>query len=184
MVLSEIDRTLLQRCLDQEPNAWREFVDRFLGLVIHVVNHTAQSRSAPLTLADREDLASEVFCTMLEDDYAVLRRFRGDASLSTYLTVISRRIVVRELLQRKPTNSLEHASELATTDDTVERIEDRDQVAKLLAELDDRDAEIVRRYHLDGHSYREISEAMGIAENSVGPTLSRARTKLRQHAQS
>lgn len=184
MVLSEIDRTLLQRCLDHEPNAWRDFVDRFLGLVIHVVNHTAQSRSMQLTVADREDLASEVFCTILEDDYALLRRFRGEASLSTYLTVVSRRVVVRELLQLKPTTSLEQAGDVADPDDQVERIEDQDQVAKLLSELDERDAEVVRRYHLDGHSYREISEAMGIAENSIGPTLSRARTKLRQHAQS
>jgi len=34
-------------------------------------------------------------------------------------------------------------------------------------------------YHLDGKSYQEISAAIGMPENSVGPTLSRARLKLR-----
>jgi RNA polymerase sigma-70 factor (ECF subfamily) len=42
------------------------------------------------------------------------------------------------------------------------------------------EAEVVRLYHLEGKSYREISSAIGIPENSIGPTLSRARAKLRQ----
>ena len=54
-----------------------------------------------------------------------------------------------------------------------------DQVEKLLATLPDRDAEIVRRYHLRGESYREIAAGMNVPENSVGPALSRARQKLR-----
>ena len=49
MVLSEIDRNLLDRCLARKPRSWEDFVDRFLGLVVHVINHTSQSRSLRLT---------------------------------------------------------------------------------------------------------------------------------------
>ena len=98
MALSEIDRNLLQRCLMREPRSWEDFVDRFLGLVVHVVDHTAQCRSIRLTNEDREDVCAEVFLTLLNDDFAVLRHFRGESSLATYLTVISRRVVVREML--------------------------------------------------------------------------------------
>src|ERR1700742_977680 len=56
MALSDIDRNLLQRCLARKPRAWEDFVDRFMGLVVHVVNHSAQSRSLRLTSQDREDL--------------------------------------------------------------------------------------------------------------------------------
>ena len=35
------DRELIRRCLHHEPGAWNDFVDRFLGLVYHVVQHTA-----------------------------------------------------------------------------------------------------------------------------------------------
>jgi RNA polymerase sigma-70 factor (ECF subfamily) len=38
-------------------------------------------------------------------------------------------------------------------------------------------------YHLEGKSYREISQALGLPENSIGPTLHRAREKLRRVAQ-
>ncbi len=72
-----------------------------MGLVIHVVNHTAQSRSRRLTPEDREDLVSQVFVTFVKDDLALLRQFRGESSLATYLTVVARRSVVNELLRHK-----------------------------------------------------------------------------------
>ena len=77
VALSEIDRSLLDRCLNRKPRAWEDFVDRFMGLVVHVINHTAQCRSINLSAADREDLAAEVFLAIVDNDLAVLRHFRG-----------------------------------------------------------------------------------------------------------
>ncbi len=61
MGLSEIDRNLLERCLQGKPRAWEDFVDRFLGLVVHVVNHTAQARNVRLRPEDRDDLCANIF---------------------------------------------------------------------------------------------------------------------------
>ena len=44
VALSEIDRNLFARCLARKPRAWDDFVDRFMGLVLHVIDHSAQSR--------------------------------------------------------------------------------------------------------------------------------------------
>jgi len=52
-------------------------------------------------------------------------------------------------------------------------------VQSLLKELPPSDAEVVRQFHLEGKSYREISTELGIPENSIGPLLTRAREKLR-----
>ncbi len=185
MGLSDIDRKLLQRCLERQPGAWEDFVDRFLGLVVHVINHTAQSRSILPTPADVEDLASDVFLAIISDDFATLRHFRGESSLATYLTVVARRIVVRELLKRRSAASLwsvtDHERHRADDRQTFEeRISNRDEVERLLQSLDSPDADVVRLYHLEGKSYREISSQVGMPENSVGPTLSRAREKMRQ----
>ena len=60
MALSDIDRNLLQRCLAMRTNAWEDFVDRFLGLVIHVISHSAQCRSLRLSSEDREDLTESI----------------------------------------------------------------------------------------------------------------------------
>lgn len=182
MALSPVDRELLDRCLSGKTRAWEDFVDRFLGLVIHVINHTAQSRGFKVSPQDVEDLAADVFLALVINDFAVLRRFKGEASLATYLTVVARRVVVRELLKRKPGQELgdqdEHAD--AGQSSAEQRIMDRDEVERLLDGLEGTEAEVVRLYHLEGKSYHEISTALQIPENSIGPTLTRARTKMRQ----
>jgi RNA polymerase sigma-70 factor (ECF subfamily) len=98
VALSEIDRNLLERCLARKQGAWEGFVDRFMGLVIHVINHTSHCRSVLLSTSDRDDLVAEVMLAIIDNDFAVLRQFRGKSSLATYLTVISRRVVVKKLM--------------------------------------------------------------------------------------
>jgi RNA polymerase sigma-70 factor, ECF subfamily len=184
MALSDIDRNLLQRCLARKPRAWEDFVDRFMGLVVHVVNHSAQCRSLRLGPEDREDLVAQVFLTVVNNEMAVLRNFRGDSSLATYLTVIARRVVVHDLAKQSGTLQTQRVQALngGAASPTADRVSDREQIERLLEELEGAEAEIVRMYHLEGKSYNEISTAVGMPENSVGPTLSRARNKMRRSA--
>jgi RNA polymerase sigma-70 factor (ECF subfamily) len=63
-----------------------------------------------------------------------------------------------------------------------QRIEDREEVRRLLGELHGSEADVVRMYHLEGKTYQEISRSVGMPENSVGPMLSRALAKLRRRA--
>jgi RNA polymerase sigma-70 factor, ECF subfamily len=184
--LSEIDRNLLERCLQKKARAWEDFIDRFMGLVLHVIRHTAQSRSIRLSAEDRDDLCAEVFLGVIRNDFAVLRSFRGLSSLATYLTVVARRIVVRELLARGPgtrlSTSPQHAPQ--TIPDPHVGVEqqaiEREDVEQLLGGLQDTEALVVRMFHLEGKSYQEISTVVGMPENSIGPILSRARDKLRR----
>jgi len=153
-----------------------------MGLVVHVINHTVQCRSLQLSVADREDLTGDVFLALVKDDFAVLRRFRGESSLATYLTVIARRVVVHRLTARKSTAQLndDSASQATVEDEAQQRMTDREEVDRLLTRLDGTEAAVVRLYHLEGKSYQEISAVVGMPSNSVGPMLSRARGKMRR----
>ena len=68
MALSERDRDLLSRCLRNEGQSWQEFVDRFMGLVYQVVEHTIQARGFQLDRQDRDDLVANVFVALVEED--------------------------------------------------------------------------------------------------------------------
>ncbi len=184
MALSDLDRNLLDRCLAGQPGAWEDFVDRFMGLVIHVINHTAQCRSIHLSAADREDLAAEVFLTIIDNQLAVLRHFRQESSLATYLTVIARRVVVRKLVGGHSVTPLpDMVREASENDQFEQRISDREQVEQLMTRLEGNEAQVVRMYHLEGLSYQDISRSVGMPVNSVGPLLSRARAKMRHRAE-
>jgi len=187
--LSDVDRQLLQRCLDREPRAWQDFVDRFVGLVVHVVQRTTEGRGLKMDSATRDDFVSEVFLVLVRHDFAVLRRFRRQCSLATYLTVIARRVVVRRLHTSHREISNGHAQAVASTnghtarptentDPSIERIDNAEQIEHLMMRLDDREATVVRMFHLEGKSYHEISREVGLNENTIGPMLHRARLKM------
>jgi RNA polymerase sigma-70 factor (ECF subfamily) len=190
VALTDIDRNLLNRCLEHDPGAWNDFVDRFLGLIHHVVNHTAHSRSVPLRPEDVEDLCADILLQIVARDYAVLRRFRAKSSLATYITVIARRVCVRELVRRHFDAELGHTVAHVASPSNVdfpampeERIDNEDEVRFMLEGLGRKEAIVVRMFHLDGKSYQEISAATGIAQNSIGPTLKRAREKIRRRSE-
>ncbi len=168
--------------MQRKPRAWEDFVDRFLGLIVHVVDHTLGARNLQVGGEDRDDLCAEVFLSLIRDDFAVLRHFRGQSSLATYLTVVARRVVVHGILKRPLAQQFSEsadADQASQQVDAIQRLEDREEIERLLQELPPRDAEIVRMYYLEGKSYQEISGATGVAENTVGPVLSRARTRMR-----
>ncbi|MEK6247275.1 MAG: sigma-70 family RNA polymerase sigma factor [Planctomycetales bacterium] len=186
LALSEFDRNLLERCLTRQPKSWNDFVDRYMGLIVHIIQHVSDAAMIQISKEDRDDLTAEVFLQIVADDFAVLRQFRGQSSLATYLTVISRRVVVRGInklnivarTQTPATPTTETAPDNAR--DVESELSDREQVERLLSELEGVEADVVRLYHLDGKSYYEISMATGMPENSIGPLLSRARGKLRR----
>ena len=99
--MNELDHAILSRCLECQPRGWEDFVDRFMGLVIHVIHHTVQVRDLNIDNAQRDRLCEDVFTILYHDSFRLLREFDGQCSLTTYMTIITRRIVVRMLLNRK-----------------------------------------------------------------------------------
>lgn len=186
MPLTSIDRALLQRCLNHEPGAWNDFVDRYLGLIYHVIRHTAHLRSVPLSPEDTEDVAAEILLQLVANDYAVFRQFRGHASLATYLTVIARRTCVQELVRRTGGQEAQARPEVHRAANREEQpralqgLENLEEVQRLLRKLPARERQVVRLFYFEGRTYEEISTALHIPVNSIGPILSRARQKLRQ----
>jgi RNA polymerase sigma-70 factor (ECF subfamily) len=189
VALTARDREILKRCLNHEPGAWNDFVDRFLGLIYHVIQHTAHLRSMPLRPEDTEDLAAEVLLAMVANDYAALRQFRGQSSLATYLTVIARRTCVHELTRRAAAREVQPLDGKPLEEHVEDRaasggLESLEEVARLLQKLPARERDVVRLYYLEGRSYEEISTELNMPVNSIGPILSRAREKLRQGVKS
>jgi RNA polymerase sigma-70 factor (ECF subfamily) len=187
VALTAVDRALLQRCLHRDRGAWNDFVDRFLGLFYHVVHHTSYLRSIPLRPEDVEDVASEILLQIVANDYAVLRSFKGECSLATYLTVIARRICVHELTRRAALREVQSkfdgkAGEIEDEEPAKAQagIENLEEVQKLLSKLPSREREIVRLCYVEGRSYEEISTQLHIPVNTIGPILSRARKRLRK----
>jgi RNA polymerase sigma-70 factor (ECF subfamily) len=186
VAISPADHALLQRCLKGESQAWHEFVDRYLGLVYHVVHHSCHQRGVRLNPEDIEDLAAEVLLQFVNKKFAVLRAFQGRSSLATYITVVARRCCMRSLSRRqnhvppRPVDLRKAEAAAPVTPTEVASLETVEQVHNLLTTLPNKVREVVRMHYLEGRSYEEISTVLGIPVNTIGPLLSRAKQALRQ----
>lgn len=184
MALTAVDQSLIQRCLAHKPGAWNDFVDRFLGLIYHVVQHTSYLRSYPLRPEDAEDVAADVLLQIVANDYAVLRQFKGKSSLAAYLTVVARRASIHALIKRGAQKEVQTGDGVLDggTQESHQAevgIENLEEVQKLLKRLPAKEREVVRLSYLEGRSYEEISTALHVPVNSIGPILARARNRLR-----
>jgi len=187
VTVSEYDLELIQRCLNEDKHAWEDLVDRSLRVVLHVVAHTRRSRGLELSQVDSDDLVAEVFLELCKKDYAALRRFKGQSSFTSYLTVVARRVVVRSLGKRSNLVYMAPMPEPWASDTVAEgdlaedsQLGSMAELVELLRRLEETESKLIQMHHLEGHSYDAISQTLGIPKNSVGPALSRAREKMRQ----
>ena len=180
------DWQLVQACIDGTPGGWDLFIRRFGRLIGEVVSRTATRRQRGLSNTDHEDLVAEVFAELLARDAAALKMFSGRSTLTTYLTVIARRVTVRQL-QRQLRVVVPAAEDDAVGDapakgpSAAEATAQQEEVDHWLSCLDTTERDLVRMHDLEGHSYGDIARATGIPIGSIGPRLSQARATLRRY---
>ncbi len=184
------DYRLAQRLVTGEAQAWRDFVLRFQRLVLARVLAAGREIGQPLAQSDAEDLCADVFSRLVASDFAVLRRFEGRSTLSTWLSVVTRRIVIRKLAtaHREPSRA---RNDCAVPLETLAGPHDQEPLSQLIGEeshvrlaaglagLGERHRQLACLFYHDGCSYREISEQLDMPLNSIGPTLNRIQQKLR-----
>ena len=85
----------------------------------------------------------------------------------------------RERLEAQMEGGLEAVSESARSDDrTAERVQQRSDLARALAQLKPRERELVWLAYVEGSSHKEIAEVVGLRSGSIRLLLFRARHKL------
>lgn len=179
-----LDLQFAARLVEGCEQAWQEFVTRYAGLVRSrvacVVGTTGGNSDGSLI----EDLVAEVFAALLNNDSAALKAYAGRSSLATYLCVIASRVAIRKVVAISPTASVPDMLECADPrcPNPAELASGDEQAAllrRLIDELPERQRQIVSLYYLQGRSYEQISQQLGVPIGSVGPTLKRAQEKLR-----
>jgi RNA polymerase sigma-70 factor (ECF subfamily) len=141
------------------------FAREHRAVVLKAVN--AAARRFRATEADIEDAVSEVFLELLKDDARVLKGFRGESALTTWLTVVAHRIAIREFSKRRP----------PPVPPRPERRSDPGILAEL-EKLPERERRALVMFHIEERSYREIAAELGVPLNQVGMILLRAREAL------
>src|SRR5213076_2385075 len=76
---------------EKDEQFYRDLLTENYAVIEHAIRYV--SRRHHLRPDDAEELASIVHFKLVEDGYAVLRKYRGRSSLATYLTTVISRIL-------------------------------------------------------------------------------------------
>jgi len=122
------------------------------------------------SLPDHDDVVQEAYARLLRSDGGKQR-----PSVKGFLFTIARNVAIDMLRRQQSTfqEPITEFSEMAALNKTPEIVEslDRDQrhavLIEAIATLPDRCREVIMLRHLDGLSYGEIAEQLGISANTV-----------------
>jgi RNA polymerase sigma-70 factor, ECF subfamily len=176
------DRELVRRAQANDKDAYEELIRRHQQRVFAVASGILRRHE------DIEDIAQQVFIKA----YFSLKRFDGRAAFSTWLYRITlnecwdllRKKKVRPLLYESDLSE-EQAQRVATAEssegagpDIRQRLETRQQVDRLLADVDERDKLMLILKEVEGFSIEEIAEFLELNANTVKVRLFRARQRV------
>jgi len=130
-----------------------------------------------------DSVAEDLTSVVLEKAWTKRHRYRKDrAAFSTWLFAIAQNEVISFLRKRRITLPISMAEAVTseTAEDMAEQAQDFGQLSSLLANLPERERELVSLKFGADLNNREISVITRLSESNVGTLLSRILQKLRE----
>jgi RNA polymerase sigma-70 factor (ECF subfamily) len=173
------DAELLDRIARGDTAAHRAIFDRYFARVTSFVRRR---------IGD-EGLCEEIVADVFFEVWRGAAAFRGDSEVHSWIFGIAH---FKALSARRSRAQLKRARVVATESEALARMQDpadaaelieaREQVRRLAHALDllpEGQRDVLRLAFLEGRSYLEIADALGISEGNVKTRVNRARTRLR-----
>lgn len=163
---------LIARCLKGDGMAQRELYNSYASSMLGICYRYTQS------LSDAEDLLQEGFIRVFKN----LHQYKGTGELGAWI----RRVMVNTIINQLKRSRIDMVSEdfieddkhPVTQDQPLDRISAK-EIAQLIQQLP-RGYQIIFNLHaIEGYSYEEIAEMMGIKQVTVRTQYLKARTLLK-----
>ncbi|HET7747557.1 MAG TPA: sigma-70 family RNA polymerase sigma factor [Vicinamibacteria bacterium] len=172
------DASLIERCLQRDNAAWEQVVARYRRKVFHIAYKFTGRHDAA------EDHTQEIFLKVFKS----LDKFHRDADFSTWLSSVARNYCIDHYRASKREKEV-LVEDLVAFDlapassgsNPHRALEDRDRRSFLrrgLEALPDKLREAVVLRDLQGLSYQEMADRLGLPEGTVKSRINRGREEL------
>ena len=174
--MKENDENIILRVLDGERNAFAILVDRYKDRVFSLVVAIVRNQEVA------EELAQDVFLKAFKS----LKKFRREASFSSWIYRIAYNTAISETRKKKKhvltfDEQLERMAHLKTDDYETEQSDEQRKalLEKALEELAPQEKMILMLYYFEDKSVDDISKSTGLSTSNVKVRLHRLRQKLK-----
>jgi RNA polymerase sigma-70 factor, ECF subfamily len=172
------DAQLVARTLNQDAHAFGQLIDRHAAAIVNLAYRMVGNR------AEAEDLAQEAFLAA----FKALSTFRADSKFSTWLYRIATNKCKDWLRAKRPGQGLHDVNADETLDAhiaeerTPEKLLSQQQVAQELEEAIQRLPPLYREAfvlkHVEGLSYEEMQEILGVNGDTLKMRVYKGRLQL------
>jgi RNA polymerase sigma-70 factor (ECF subfamily) len=163
------DRALVQRCLENHPDAAGDLVDRYQQRLFNVALRMLGN------VQDAEDVTQTVFLNAFDS----LGTYDPKYKFFSWIYRMTVNESLNTLKRRKPTVALEDDLEILAPGAAADRAEAEDRVGRALMSLNPDDRAVVVLRHFVSFSYQEIADVLEIPVQTVKSRLFTARERLR-----
>jgi RNA polymerase sigma-70 factor (ECF subfamily) len=184
-VSKSLDELLVERAKRGDVEAFEQLISQHQKTVYNIAYRLTGNHE------DASDVAQEAFVRA----YSSLAEFRGDSSFATWLYRIVNNACLDELRKRRR-QRVTYIDEALTMDDgemsrqiadtadgpeqALERVEIQRAVQESINSLDPEYRVVLVMREIQGYSYQEIADALGINLGTVKSRLNRARHALKE----
>ncbi|HXV80034.1 MAG TPA: sigma-70 family RNA polymerase sigma factor [Candidatus Binatia bacterium] len=183
--MAERKKDLLAGCLNSDQTAWNDFIRQYSGLIYHTIKKTLSIHRSDTSKHLIDDLFQDIFLSLVKDDFAELRRFRGDngCTLASWLRMIAARRTIDHLRKSKiPAGLLEEPLEHDPAE-ALECASDDEQsqlLAKAVEDLPPQEKILIDLFFREGLSAKDVASILRLSIGSVYTQKSRILAKLRE----
>jgi RNA polymerase sigma-70 factor (ECF subfamily) len=167
----------LEACFYGDSGAWEAFMSATAGLVVAAVKRTIGGgyRAADLEL---EDIVQAIYLKLVRNDYRLLRTFDPKrASMSTWLTLVSRSTAIDTLRRQRPY--------LGIVDENMPQPSNEPpatpEIKLPLHILTNRQRAVLAMLYDDGRSVSEAAAMLGVNVQTIRSTKHKALMRLRAY---
>ena len=178
-------KQLLLRCFEGDKASWDRFVQDYAGLIYHTIKKTLALHRGSTPADSAEDIFQDTFLSLVKDDFAQLRRFRGDngCTLASWLRMIAARRTIDHLRKsNQPANPLEESvlDGLADESENEGSDEQLQLLASVLPELQPGERIIIDLFFRQNLSAPDVASILHLSIGAVYTQKSRILAKLRE----
>lgn len=169
---------------EEEHAELERLLTEMVALISDVVPKACHSLGYHPGEAELDGVKQDLFVTLKEHDYHVLRSFRREAEPSTWLFSIARRQIQRRLEKEKGKVSYDdlppdYLTTKANQEEEVLQKEERAFLDRAASQLNQKEQELLGMM-LDEKKTEEIAQALGKSENATNTQKSRVTAKLKK----
>jgi RNA polymerase sigma-70 factor (ECF subfamily) len=169
------ENLLIAKTLEGDMQAFRWLIKRYERLVSHVVGRIVRDDF------EKEEICQDVFLKVHEK----LHTFRRESKLSTWIVTIAYRTSLNHVAKsRKENVSLSDIREPAALEVTSSSVEHEDlkmMLEEAIMALPLAHRTVITLFHMEDHSYDEVTEVTGLPLGTVKSYLFRGRKMLKDY---